>query len=164
MSAMRAKFGLLEVVTRGSPADGRNGGKIDAADYAGRRAYVNWYNVIDIRLLRSLSTRPPKARPPALRRGPIQRIPTAGSTPTRPSKAQDASASRRRKMFGGHRLLQAAAGNGVKQAAPGGGRHRRCGGKYETGIEDYKILKSSLPSTATIAGNAYAKCGSNGGL
>ncbi|HBF84418.1 MAG TPA: chitinase, partial [Streptomyces sp.] len=32
---------------------------------------------------------------------------------------------------------------------------------YEAGIEDYKVLKNSCPATGTIAGTAYAHCGTN---
>jgi chitinase len=31
---------------------------------------------------------------------------------------------------------------------------------YEAGIEDYKVLKNTCPSTGTVAGTAYAYCGS----
>ncbi|MFD7093705.1 glycosyl hydrolase family 18 protein, partial [Streptomyces xanthophaeus] len=50
---------------------------------------------------------------------------------------------------------------GVTQAAPGGTATGPAQGTYEQGIEDYKVLKGSCPATGTIAGTAYAKCGSN---
>lgn len=50
---------------------------------------------------------------------------------------------------------------GVTQDAPGGTATGPAPGKYEAGIEDYKILKASCPSTGTVAGTAYARCGSN---
>jgi chitinase len=50
---------------------------------------------------------------------------------------------------------------GVTQSAPGGTATGPAAGTYEQGIEDYKVLKTSCPATGTIAGTAYAHCGSN---
>jgi hypothetical protein len=50
---------------------------------------------------------------------------------------------------------------GVTQDAPGGGATGPAAGKYEAGIEDYKVLKATCPATGTIAGTAFAHCGSN---
>jgi chitinase len=49
---------------------------------------------------------------------------------------------------------------GVTQEAPGGTATGAAPGTYEAGIEDYKVLKNRCPATKTIAGTAYAKCGS----
>ena len=50
---------------------------------------------------------------------------------------------------------------GVSQSTPGGTASGPATGTYEQGIEDYKVLKSKCPSNGTVAGTAYAKCGSN---
>jgi len=50
---------------------------------------------------------------------------------------------------------------GVTQDAPGGTATGAAAGTYEQGIEDYKVLKTSCPVTGTVAGTAYAHCGSN---
>ncbi|HEV7706787.1 MAG TPA: glycoside hydrolase family 18 protein, partial [Asanoa sp.] len=50
---------------------------------------------------------------------------------------------------------------GVTQEAPGGSATGAATGTYEAGIEDYKVLKNTCPANRTIAGTAYAKCGSN---
>lgn len=50
---------------------------------------------------------------------------------------------------------------GVTQAEPGGTATGAAPGAYEAGIEDYKILKDSCPVTGTVAGTAYAHCGSD---
>lgn len=50
---------------------------------------------------------------------------------------------------------------GVTQSAPGGTATGAATGTYEAGIEDYKVLKNSCPATGTIAGTAYAHCGTN---
>ena len=48
---------------------------------------------------------------------------------------------------------------GVTQAGPGGSATGPAPGTYEPGIEDYKVLKNRCPTTGTIGGTAYAKCG-----
>src|SRR5690606_8582204 len=50
---------------------------------------------------------------------------------------------------------------GVTQSTPGGSATGPAPGTYEAGIEDYKVLKNSCPATGTVAGTAYAYCGSN---
>src|SRR4029079_9826353 len=50
---------------------------------------------------------------------------------------------------------------GVTQAAPGGTATGAAPGTYEAGNEDYKVLKNSCPSTGTVGGTSYSKCGSN---
>nr|WP_296063539.1 glycosyl hydrolase family 18 protein [uncultured Actinoplanes sp.] len=49
---------------------------------------------------------------------------------------------------------------GVTQAAPGGSASGPANGKYEKGIEDYKLLATRCPPTGTAGGTAYAHCGS----
>jgi chitinase len=49
---------------------------------------------------------------------------------------------------------------GVTQAAPGGSASGPATGKYEKGIEDYKLLATRCPPTGTAGGTAYALCGS----
>jgi len=46
VAALRAKFGTNKLVTAAVSADGSNGGKVDAADYAGAAQYLDWYNVM----------------------------------------------------------------------------------------------------------------------
>ena len=48
---------------------------------------------------------------------------------------------------------------GVTQAGPGGSATGPAPGTYEPGNDDYKVLKNRCPSTGTIGGTAYAKCG-----
>ncbi|MER5370929.1 glycosyl hydrolase family 18 protein, partial [Streptomyces sp. NPDC002722] len=45
-SALRTKFGKDYLVTAAITADGSDGGKIDAADYAGAAQSLDWYNVM----------------------------------------------------------------------------------------------------------------------
>ncbi len=50
---------------------------------------------------------------------------------------------------------------GVTQSEPGGSATGAAPGTYEAGIEDYKVLKDTCPATGTVAGTAYAHCGTN---
>jgi chitinase len=47
---------------------------------------------------------------------------------------------------------------GVTQAAPGGHATGAAPGKYEAGIEDYKLISTRCPSNGTAGGTAYAFC------
>ena len=48
---------------------------------------------------------------------------------------------------------------GVTQDAPGGSASGAAPGTYEAGIEDYEVLAQRCPPTGTVAGTAYARCG-----
>ena len=159
MSALRTKFGSSNLVTAAITADGTNGGKIDAADYAGAAQYVDWYNADDLRLLRRLRRAGPDG--PALAADLLRRHPARGLQ-LRPTR----SPSSRRKGVPASKLLlgigfYGRGWTGVTQAAPGGTATGPAPGTYEQGIEDYKVLKNSCPATGTVGGTAYAKCGSN---
>jgi chitinase len=49
---------------------------------------------------------------------------------------------------------------GVSQSEPGGSASGPAPGRYEQGIEDYKVLKGRCPSTGTVGGTSYSHCGS----
>jgi chitinase len=158
MSAMRAKFGSSKLVTAAITADGTNGGKIDAADYAGAAQYVNWYNVMTYDYFGAFNAKGPTAPHSPLTS--YNGIPTAGfysDAAIQKLKSKGVPASKLLLGIG----FYGRGWTGVTQAAPGGAATGAAAAKYEPGIEDYKILKTSCPSTGTIAGTAYAKCGSN---
>lgn len=48
---------------------------------------------------------------------------------------------------------------GVTQSAPGGSASGAAPGVWETGINDYKVLKNACPVTGYVVGTAYAHCG-----
>jgi chitinase len=158
MAAMRAKFGSSKLVTGAITADGTNGGKIDAADYAGAAQYVDWYNVMTYDYFGAFNAQGPTAPHSPLTS--YNGIPTAGfysDAAIQKLKSKGVPASKLLLGIG----FYGRGWTGVTQAAPGGTATGPAAAKYEPGIEDYKILKSSCPSTGTIAGTAYAKCGSN---
>ncbi|MEU9251048.1 glycosyl hydrolase family 18 protein [Streptomyces sp. NPDC048270] len=158
MQATRAKFGANNLVTAAITADASSGGKIDAADYAGAAQYVDFYNVMTYDFFGAWAAQGPTAPHSPLTS--YTGIPQAGFT------SADAIAKLKAKGVAGSKLnlgigFYGRGWTGVTQAAPGGTATGPAPGTYEQGIEDYKVLKNSCPATGTIAGTAYAKCGSN---
>jgi chitinase len=158
MQAMRAKFGTNNLVTAAVTADASSGGKIDAADYGGAAQYVNWYNVMTYDFFGAWAAQGPTAPHSPLTSYPG--IPQAGFN------SAEAIAKFKAKGVPSSKLLlgigfYGRGWTGVTQATPGGTATGPAAGRYEQGVEDYKVLKNSCPSTGTIAGTAYAKCGSN---
>ncbi|WP_073948768.1 glycoside hydrolase family 18 chitinase [Streptomyces kebangsaanensis] len=157
-SALRAKFGSKALVTAAVSADGTSGGKVDAADYGGAAQYLDWYNVMTYDFFGAWDAQGPTAPHSPLTS--YSGIPKAGYT------TADAIAKYKAKGVPASKLLvgigfYGRGWTGVTQATPGGTATGPAAGTYEQGIEDYKVLKSTCPATGTIAGTAYAKCGSN---
>jgi chitinase len=158
MSALRTRFGSSYIVTAAITADGTTGGKIDAADYAGAAQYVNWYNVMTYDYFGAWAATGPTAPHSPL--NSYTGIPTAGfyaDAAIQKLKSKGVPASKLLLGIG----FYGRGWTGVTQATPGGTATGAAPGTYEAGIEDYKVLKTSCPTTGTIAGTAYAKCGSN---
>ncbi|MFD8910652.1 glycosyl hydrolase family 18 protein [Streptomyces sp. NPDC059575] len=158
VSALRSKFGSSALVTAAVTADGSNGGKIEAADYAGASQYVNWYNVMTYDFFGAFDVQGPTAPHSPLTS--YNGIPKAGFT------TADAMAKYKAAGVPASKLLigigfYGRGWTGVTQDAPGGTATGAAPGTYEPGIEDYKVLKGSCPVTGTVAGTAYAHCGSN---
>ena len=158
MAALRAKFGASKLVTAAVSADGSNGGKIDSADYSGASQYVDWYNVMTYDFFGAWDAQGPTAPHSPLTS--YSGIPKAGFT------TADAIAKYKAAGVPASKLLigigfYGRGWTGVTQDAPGGTATGPAAGTYEQGIEDYKVLKSACPVTGTVAGTAYAHCGSN---
>ncbi|MDT9689824.1 glycoside hydrolase family 18 chitinase [Streptomyces sp. P9(2023)] len=158
MQAMRAKFGSGNLVTAAVTADASSGGKIDAADYAGAAQYMNWFNVMTYDFFGAWAAQGPTAPHSPLTSYPG--IPQAGFN------SAEAIAKFKAKGVPASKLLlgigfYGRGWTGVTQSAPGGTATGPAAGTYEQGIEDYKVLKNSCPATGTVAGTAYAHCGSN---
>ncbi|MGW3627401.1 glycosyl hydrolase family 18 protein [Streptomyces sp. NPDC000880] len=158
MQAMRAKFGTGNLVTAAVTADASSGGKIDAADYGGAAQYLNWYNVMTYDFFGAWAAQGPTAPHSPLTSYPG--IPQAGFN------SAEAIAKFKAKGVPAAKLLlgigfYGRGWTGVTQSAPGGSATGAAPGTYEQGIEDYKVLKNSCPATGTVAGTAYAHCGTN---
>ncbi|WP_370942912.1 glycoside hydrolase family 18 protein [Amycolatopsis sp. cg5] len=155
MGAVKAKFGS-KLVTAAITADGTSGGKIDAADYAGAASSVNWYNVMTYDYFGAWAAQGPTAPHSPLTS--YNGIPTAGfysDAAIQKLKSKGVPSSKLLLGIG----FYGRGWTGVTQSAPGGTATGAAPGTYEAGIEDYKVLKGKCPSTGTVAGTAYAKCG-----
>ncbi|MEU9593090.1 glycoside hydrolase family 18 chitinase [Streptomyces sp. NPDC048193] len=157
MKAMRAEFGN-DLVTAAVTADGSAGGKIEAADYGPASQYINWYNVMTYDFFGAWEKNGPTA--------PHSPLTSYAGIPQQGFNTADAIAKFKASGVPAGKLLlgigfYGRGWTGVTQAAPGGTATGPAAGTYEAGIEDYKVLKNSCPATGTVAGTAYAHCGTN---
>ncbi|MEV5822741.1 glycosyl hydrolase family 18 protein [Micromonospora haikouensis] len=158
ISALRSKFGSSALVTAAITADGSNGGKIDATDYAGAIGNLNWLMPMTYDYFGAFNAQGPTAPHSPLYS--YDGIPQAGFN-------SDAAIQKLKgKGIPADKLLlgigfYGRGWTGVTQSAPGGSATGAAPGTYEAGIEDYKVLKNTCPATGTVGGTAYAKCGSN---
>ena len=156
MSALRQRFGGDNLVTAAITADGSDGGKIDAADYAGAAQYVDWYNVMSYDYFGAFDADGPTA--------PHSPLTSYDGIPTQGFNTDAAIQKLKGKGIPGSKLLlgigfYGRGWTGVTQSAPGGSATGPAPGTYEQGIDDYKVLKNSCPATGTVGGTAYAYCG-----
>ncbi|MEU0254834.1 glycoside hydrolase family 18 protein [Streptomyces sp. NPDC006184] len=158
MAALRSRFGSSGLVTAAITADATSGGKIDAADYGGAAQYVDWYNPMTYDYFGAWDAKGPTAPHSPL--NSYSGIPKAGyytSATIAKLKGLGVPASKLLLGIG----FYGRGWTGVTQAAPGGTATGPAAGTYEQGIDDYKVLRSKCPATGTVAGTAYAKCGSD---
>ncbi|SBT48407.1 glycosyl hydrolase family 18 protein [Micromonospora narathiwatensis] len=158
VGALRSKFGSSFLVTAAITADGSNGGKIDAADYAGAAPQLNWLMPMTYDYFGAFNAQGPTA--------PHSPLYSYTGIPQQGFWADAAIQKLKSKGVPSDKLLlgigfYGRGWTGVTQSAPGGTATGPAPGTYEQGIEDYKVLKNSCPANGTVAGTAYAKCGSN---
>ncbi|MEU7713951.1 glycosyl hydrolase family 18 protein [Micromonospora chalcea] len=158
VSALRSKFGSSFLVTAAITADGSNGGKIDATDYAGAANNLNWLMPMTYDYFGAFNAQGPTA--------PHSPLYSYSGIPQQGFWSDAAIQKLKSKGVPSSKLLLGVGfygrgWTGVTQAAPGGSATGAAPGTYEAGIEDYKVLKNSCPATGTVGGTAYAKCGSN---
>jgi chitinase len=156
MQALRNRFGS-QLVTSAITADGTNGGKIDAADYGGAAQYVDFYMVMTYDFFGAWAATGPTAPHSPLNSYsgiPIAGFHSDGAIQKLKGKGVPASKLLLGVPFYGRGWT------GVSQSTPGGSATGPAPGTYEQGIEDYKVLRNSCPATGTVAGTAYARCGS----
>ncbi|MGW1407548.1 glycoside hydrolase family 18 protein, partial [Streptomyces sp. NPDC002403] len=157
-TALRSKFGSNNLVTAAITADGSDGGKIDAAEYAGAAQSLDWYNVMTYDFFGAWAAKGPTA--------PHSPLTSYNGIPQAGFNSADAIAKLKAQGVPASKLLlgigfYGRGWTGVTQDAPGGTATGAAPGTYEAGIEDYKVLKNSCPATGTVAGTAYAHCGTN---
>ena len=158
ISGLRTKFGSNFLITSAISADGSNGGKLDVADYASGIAKLDLVFPMTYDYFGAFAAQGPTAPHSPLTSYPG--IPNAGfysDAAIQKLKSKGVPASKILLGIG----FYGRGWTGVTQAAPGGSATGAAPGTYEAGIEDYKVLKNTCPVTGTVAGTAYAKCGSN---
>ncbi|WP_327259442.1 MULTISPECIES: glycoside hydrolase family 18 protein [unclassified Streptomyces] len=158
LAALRSTFGADNLVTSAISADGSDGGKLDAVDYGGAAKYVDWYNPMTYDFFGAWDAKGPTAPHSPLTS--YEGIPKDGfnsEAAINKLKAQGVPASKLLLGIG----FYGRGWTGVTQDAPGGAATGAAPGTYEAGVEDYKVLKNSCPATGTVAGTAYARCGTN---
>jgi chitinase len=156
MAALRSRFGSSALVTAAITADASSGGKMDKADYGGAARYVNWYNAMTYDFFGAWAATGPTAPHSPLYSYPG--IPQAGfntDAAIRKLKGKGIPASKLSIGIGFYGRGWA----GVTQRAPGGRASGPAPGTYEQGVDDYKVLKGRCRANGTVAGTAYAHCG-----
>ncbi|MEV5160844.1 glycoside hydrolase family 18 protein [Streptomyces sp. NPDC053728] len=158
LSALRSKFGADNLVTSAITADASEGGKLDAVDYGGAAQYVDWYNPMTYDFFGAWEAKGPTA--------PHSPLTSYTGIPKEGFDSDAAISNLRAQGVPASKLLlgigfYGRGWTGVTQDGPGGTATGAAAGKYEAGIEDYKILKDSCPATGTVAGTAYAHCGTD---
>ena len=158
ISALRGRFGSSALLTAAITADGSNGGKIDATDYAGAVNNLNWLMPMTYDYFGAWAAQGPTA--------PHSPLTSYAGIPQQGFWSDAAIQKLKGKGIAASKLLlgigfYGRGWTGVTQTTPGGTATGAAPGTYEAGIEDYKVLKNSCPATGTVAGTAYAKCGSN---
>ncbi|WP_353944736.1 glycoside hydrolase family 18 chitinase [Streptomyces sp. HUAS MG91] len=157
-TALRAKFGSNNLVTAAITADGSAGGKIEKNDYAGASQSFDWYNVMTYDFFGAFNAKGPTA--------PHSPLTSYAGIPQQGFTSADAIAKLKAQGVPAAKLLlgigfYGRGWTGVTQKEPGGTATGPAAGTYEQGIEDYKVLKTKCPSNGTVAGTAYAYCGSD---
>jgi chitinase len=161
MSALRSRFGSSYLVTAAIPAGEAN---INAANYAGAAQYVNWYNVMTYDFFGAFDADGPTAPHSPLTAwagmpstGGMDHFYTDFAIQLLKSKGIPANKLLIGIGFYGRGWTGVGStNNGINQPATGAAT-----GTYEAGIEDYKVLVNTCPSSGTVAGTSYSRCGSN---
>jgi chitinase len=156
MQALKNRFGS-QIVSAAITADATSGGKIDAADYGGAAQYVDFYMVMTYDFFGAWAATGPTA--------PHSPLHSFGGIPIAGFYGDAAIQKLRAKGIPASKLLLGVpfygrGWTGVSQSSPGGSASGPAPGTYEQGIEDYKVLRNSCPANGTVAGTAYAHCGS----
>lgn len=155
MQALRARFGTNLLVTS---AIGAGVDKLAKADYAGAAQYVDFFDPMTYDYFGAWDKTGPTAPHSALY--DYSGIPKAKSSSDATIQAMKAMGIPANKILLGVGFY-GRGWTGVTQAAPGGSATGPAAGSTEAGIEDYKVLKATCPSTGTVAGTAYAFCNGN---
>lgn len=152
MQALRNEFGDKLVTA----AIGAGEAKLNAADYGGAAQYLDFYMLMTYDYFGAWEAQGPTAPHSPL--NSYGGIPQAGFYSDNSVQILKGLGVPDEKILLGIGFY-GRGWTGVSQAAPGGSASGAANGTYESGIEDYKVLKNTCPANGTVAGTAYAHCG-----
>ncbi|GAA1622206.1 glycoside hydrolase family 18 protein [Kribbella alba] len=155
ITALRNRFGSSALVTAAITADGTSGGKIDATDYATAAQKLDWIMPMTYDYFGAFNAQGPTA--------PHSPLTSYSGIPQAGFYSDAAIQKLKTKGIPSSKILlgigfYGRGWTGVTQSAPGGRATGAAPGKYEAGIEDYKLISTRCPSTGTVGGTAYAFC------
>ncbi|GAA1615226.1 glycoside hydrolase family 18 protein [Actinoplanes couchii] len=157
ISALRAKFGTKFVITSAITGDGSDGGKLDAADYVTGIASLTYVLPMTYDYTGEWNPQGPTGP-----HSPLTSYPGAPSGFWSDAVVQKL---RNKKVPANKMLLgvnfYGRGWSGVTQTAPGGTATAPAPGfdRFNAGQQPYRKLKTTCPTTGTIGGAAYARCG-----
>jgi chitinase len=130
---------------------------MDATDYAGAARHADWFMPMTYDYFGAWAAQGPTA--------PHSPLTSYPGIPQQGFNSAETIAKLKAKGVPASKLLlgigfYGRGWTGVTQSEPGGTATGAAPGTYEAGIEDYKVLKGRCPANGTVAGTAYAKCGS----
>jgi chitinase len=152
LAALRSAFGPSALVTAAVPGDA---GKLEATDYAGAARSVDWFGAMTYDYFGTAG------RGPTAPHSPLTAYPGI----PRPTATTDATVT---KLLGlgipANKILLGVGfygrgWTGVSTVKPGGRADGQADGRFEKGVEDYRVLAGRCPPTGTVGDTAYAHCG-----
>lgn len=156
MAALRETLGPNMLITAATTADGSEGGKIDAADYAAATPYLDFFMPMTYDYFGAWApTGPTAPNAPLTSYDGIPKQDFFGEAAIKKFKAKGVPADKLLLGVG----FYGRGWTGVTTAAPGATATAAAPGTYEAGIEDYKVLVQRCPPTGMVGGTAYAHCG-----
>ncbi|MET0425473.1 MAG: glycoside hydrolase family 18 protein [Actinoplanes sp.] len=154
LTALRGAFGADALITAAVPGDL---GKLSATDYAAAAGSADWLSAMTYDYFGTGGTGAQRtaAHSPLTA---YDGIPQAESTASNTVEELIRSGVPSEKVLLGVGFY-GRGWTGVTTDAPGGTATGPAPGKYEKGMEDYKVLAARCPATGTVGGTAYARCG-----
>jgi chitinase len=164
VTALRAAFGPSAVISAAVPGDV---GKLDTTDYAGAARSADWLSAMTYDYFGTAADGGgggavgDGAAGPTAPHSPLTAYPGI----PRPTATADATVTKLRALGIPADKILLGVGfygrgwTGVTTAQPGGRADGPADGRYERGIEDYRVLATRCPPTGTVGGTAYAHCG-----
>jgi len=160
LTALRTAFGPHALLTAAVPGDVT---KLDANDYAGASKPADWLSAMTYDYFGTAGDDGAGAGDdgPTAPHSPLTAYPgiprAAATTDAAITKLLSLGVPADKVLLGVG--FYGRGWTGVSASAPGGDASGPADGRYETGIEDYRVLRDKCPATGTAGGTAYAHCG-----